>query len=731
MTTRAHVRWKGRVLMCDRDTCPRVFAACDYLPVHATHPNRLRDVLARPHRDIDMYLVRHEPDLTDTTDLVRMLRGADDRAAILVYARSADFAPHGRRSAAPASAGSLRERVLAAGADLCLHGLDWSCPREADRVLGLLAAAKQARLKLLWQERWGRIRTAAETTATWQSVVATIMAWHREDGYTRGWLFTFAPHVKRFECDASFGPDAHRQGDRSLAYADVEPLLQVVQDHAVTYWELDRLREIYLVHNRNVPGFFEAAYAGHAGSAPLGWVYATLTHGSAIVAHLVVDRARAEASEITAMNIHALEQFSLQAPAVLQALRDDEARPYAIAPGLPRAPSTGTAVSGNRIIREDPSFRRVLAVAKTIAELDDPVLILGETGVGKEVVARYIHEHSHVRDRKFLAVNCAAMVSTLTNELFGSIKGAFTGATDRVGYFEAVDGGTLFLDEIGDLALEIQARILRVLETGELVRVGDTQPRPVRFRLVCATNRALEELIGDGGFRPDLYYRISSHCVTVPPLRERPRDLDAFVRRTLRRFNQASGRDVSVDAAARAAMHRYPWPGNVRQLLNVLNHVLALSGSGRVITAETLRTLWLPGSPAASPRVPHPVGSGGSRASHADEDASSPPTLRPEAPPPEPPRSDDAAMVLERLRGGEGDFWSLVQRPFKERRMTRDQVREIVALGLTATLGSYKQTAILFGLDPRSDYKRFMDFLRTHGLHLDYRPFRRRHFLER
>jgi len=209
-----------------------------------------------------------------------------------------------------------------------------------------------------------------------------------------------------------------------------------------------------------------------------------------------------------------------------------------------------------------------------LAAKSDLILLLrGETGVGKEVLAARIHALSARAARPFLKVNCAALTETLfESELFGHEKGSFTGAVaQKIGYFEAAHGGTLLLDEIGDLSHPMQVKLLRVLEAREIVRVGAVEPRPVDVRVLAATHRDLEEMVAEGTFRRDLYYRLDGLSLHIPPLRERPSDLEALARK----FAAAQGRELTAAAVARLRSH--PFPGNVRELRNVVERACVLS----------------------------------------------------------------------------------------------------------------------------------------------------------
>ena len=238
---------------------------------------------------------------------------------------------------------------------------------------------------------------------------------------------------------------------------------------------------------------------------------------------------------------------------------------------------------GNRgpsMVAESSSMLDVLAEVGRVASLPWPVLVLGESGTGKEGIARALHEHSARSSQPFVAVNAGGMARELVeSELFGHERGSFTGAsTRRRGVFEQAQGGSLFLDEIGELPLELQARLLRVLETGEIRRLGSEAPVRVDVRLICATHRDLRKMVLDGSFRQDLYYRIARLVIEVPSLRTRPEDLRALVEHFMHEISRELGkRELSADALVR--LMAYDWPGNVRELRNVLSTAAAAVGS--------------------------------------------------------------------------------------------------------------------------------------------------------
>ncbi len=227
-----------------------------------------------------------------------------------------------------------------------------------------------------------------------------------------------------------------------------------------------------------------------------------------------------------------------------------------------------------------PSFMRVLDNLVAVAETEAPVLILGETGSGKEMAAQLIHRKSRRADKEFVAIDCTQFTEDrFASELFGHLRGAFTGAVEnKLGLFELADRGTLFLDEIGELPLSIQAKLLRALETGSFRRMGETRERHADVRLVCATNRDIKDMVQQGTFRADLYYRINCMQVELPPLRHRSGDLPELTNYFLARAGHRTG----ISDAAYEALLGYPFPGNMRELRNILERAMALSRGARI-----------------------------------------------------------------------------------------------------------------------------------------------------
>ncbi len=242
------------------------------------------------------------------------------------------------------------------------------------------------------------------------------------------------------------------------------------------------------------------------------------------------------------------------------------------------------------IVGRSASIQRVVSMAKQVANSDIPVLIMGESGTGKELLARAIHNHSKRRKSRLVALNCAGLSeSILEDELFGHVRGAFTGAqADREGRFEHADKGTLFLDEVGDMPSAMQAKLLRVLENGEVVRLGSNDPIRVDVRLISATNRKLEEMVAEKHFREDLFFRIKGATLLIPPLRERREDIPLLIHHFINLSAAKYGKEIEgLSPEAQQKMMSFHWPGNVRQLRNVVENMVVLS-TEKVIGVDTL-----------------------------------------------------------------------------------------------------------------------------------------------
>jgi DNA-binding NtrC family response regulator len=255
------------------------------------------------------------------------------------------------------------------------------------------------------------------------------------------------------------------------------------------------------------------------------------------------------------------------------------------------------------IIGNSPALNYALQVATQVASTDLTVLINGESGVGKEVFSQIIHSLSPRKHNPFIAVNCGAIPEgTIDSELFGHEKGSFTGAADaRKGYFETVNGGTIFLDEIGELPLGTQARLLRVLETGEYIRVGSSKTQKTDVRVIAATNKDLLQQVQSGKFREDLYYRLSTVPIRVPALHDRPEDIHILFRKFAADFaNKYKTSPVQLDDEAKQLLINYPWPGNVRELKNIAEQISVLSTDKNIPARELNKFL----KPYSNNRLP-------------------------------------------------------------------------------------------------------------------------------
>jgi transcriptional regulator with PAS, ATPase and Fis domain len=333
---------------------------------------------------------------------------------------------------------------------------------------------------------------------------------------------------------------------------------------------------------------------------------------------------------------------------------------------------------------------------------DAKVLVTGESGVGKEVVARLIHANSPRSRAPLITVNCAALTDTLLEtELFGHVRGSFTGAyRDRSGALELAHRGTVFMDEIGETSPRMQGLLLRFLEAGEIQRVGsDAVQTRVDVRVIAATNRHLVDGVAAKTFREDLYYRLNVIHIRVPALRERREDVPKFLDFFLDQFSQQySVNRPRLSPATLNLLSEYAWPGNVRELKNIVER-LVVRASGNEIEPRDLPLEVLRGSPVQQ------VGDG------ADQHAATVPARS---------ASD---VLFERLVNGGESFWTCVYAPFMSRDLTRDDVRAIVRRGLERTGGNYRVMVELFNM-PSEDYKRFLGVLRKYQCHMPFQQFR-------
>jgi len=368
------------------------------------------------------------------------------------------------------------------------------------------------------------------------------------------------------------------------------------------------------------------------------------------------------------------------------------------------------------LLGRHPVFVEAQDLMARFARIDRPVLLQGESGVGKELFARSLYLLSDRRPRRFVTVNCAEFQNEqlLGSELFGHTSGAFTGATgSREGLFERASGGILFLDEVSELSPRAQATLLRVLGEGEIRRLGDDRPRLIDVRIVAATNRDLREMLADGRFRGDLYHRLCGLQLDIPPLRRRGDDwrllFNAFLERLHEEAAGTFGTRRRLSAAAEAVLSRYRWPGNVRELQAVVDVGFCLATDGRiephhVETRLTPPPCDAPQTSTGTVREPPVLSDNLARSSHPNDIDR--PTVRP---------SLAFIQRYEAMATGEVDFWAAIHQPYLDRELNREQVRAVIARGLQASGGSFVRLLPILGVD-RDDYGKFMDFLRHHRL---------------
>ena len=336
------------------------------------------------------------------------------------------------------------------------------------------------------------------------------------------------------------------------------------------------------------------------------------------------------------------------------------------------------------IVGRSPAMEQLLRRISKIAKYDEPVLVLGESGVGKEALAQAIYLLGPRARKPLVVVNCPQyQEGNLTvSELFGHRKGSFTGALDhRRGCFETADGGVIFLDEIGDLHMSAQVMLLRALAAGEFQPLGADFTSRVNVRVVAATNRSLNELAADRQFRRDLIFRLRYFQLEVPPLRDRGDDWHYLLEHYLRKLYRRYGVSKHFSDDSLRLLEEYPWPGNVRELITVTTTGYALSDGSVIEPRDFVGQL-------------------------EDEDA----TARKGR-----PREDRLGLLERGLRQGGSSFWESVQEPFLERDLNRREVRNLIARGLRETGGSYRQLLDLWHIEG-SHYQKFMDFLRHHRL---------------
>jgi DNA-binding NtrC family response regulator len=346
------------------------------------------------------------------------------------------------------------------------------------------------------------------------------------------------------------------------------------------------------------------------------------------------------------------------------------------------------------------AIQRVQEEVLHAAQSHAKVLITGESGVGKEIVARMIHERSARARGPLVTINCAGFPdSLLESELFGHLRGSFTDAhRDKRGWLETAHGGTIFMDEVGEMSLRMQALLLRFLETGEIQRLGSDRRLPaVNVRVITATHRRLVEGIAEGTFREDLYYRLNVIHIEVPPLRDRRDDIAVLLNYFLRLFSETHHRPmIDLTPEAQRCLVSYHWPGNVRELRNVAERLALRAQTGSIHTdslpAEIAQGAWQGSLPANG----------------NDQVLRSLPTHQ---------------VLFQQLTEGGSSFWSEVYEPFMARDLTRHELRELVRLGLEHTRGNYRLLVRSFNM-PVEDYKRFLAFLRKYQCHVPFQRFR-------
>lgn len=354
------------------------------------------------------------------------------------------------------------------------------------------------------------------------------------------------------------------------------------------------------------------------------------------------------------------------------------------------------------MIGDSPATRAIRDEIVLAARTSAKVLVTGETGVGKDLVARLIHQYGSRRQAPMTMLNCAGLPdSLLESELFGHQRGSFTDAyRDKPGILESAANGTVFLDEVGEMSMRMQAVLLRFLETGELQRVGaDRSHTKVNVRVISATNRDLFAEMTAGRFRQDLFYRLNVVSIHVLPLRERREDVAPLTNYYLDHFAKQHGvARRTVSRAAEDLLIACDWPGNVRQLKNVLER-LTLKAPGACVEAQDVsRDLRMAGLPAQR--------SGGEQPFRLET-----------------PERSSVDELVTRLSSGES-FWSAVHAPFKNHDLTRRQLKEVVAWGLERSCGNYRLTVQQFNM-PEKDYKRFIGFLQQNNCHVPFEQFRR------
>jgi DNA-binding NtrC family response regulator len=348
-----------------------------------------------------------------------------------------------------------------------------------------------------------------------------------------------------------------------------------------------------------------------------------------------------------------------------------------------------------QLVGSSKAMREIEQEIESTARTDAKVLITGESGVGKEVVAHLIHQASRRRFSPFVPINCAGVPdSLLESELFGHMRGSFTDAhRDKKGWLVQANGGTVFLDEVGEMSVRMQAVLLRFLETGEIQRVGaDGSSATANVRVIAATNRSLLSQVSEKTFRDDLYYRLNVIHISIPPLRERKEDVPVLLNYFVRAASESHRvpMPLLLDETV-ARLESYSWPGNVRELKNVVERLVIRARAGVIPPADLPREIMVQARPPSAGAVGPAIGV--------------------------PDR------LYERMVADGESFWTAVYEPFMIRDLTRDDLRAVISRGLEQTRGSYKLLLELFNIQP-NDYKKLLAFLRKHQCHMPFQKFR-------
>jgi transcriptional regulator with PAS, ATPase and Fis domain len=348
---------------------------------------------------------------------------------------------------------------------------------------------------------------------------------------------------------------------------------------------------------------------------------------------------------------------------------------------------------GDQLIGHCQAIRDLREELEYAARSDAKILITGESGVGKEILARQIHRQSNRARAQLVTINCAGLPdSLLESELFGHVRGSFTGAyRDKPGLLETAHNGTIFMDEVGEMSLRMQALLLRFLESGEIQRVGAERAQArVNVRVIAATNRNLTDRIAAKEFREDLYYRLNVIHLTVPALRDRREDVPELLDHFISHYSLRHSQPVpKLAPEALQQLVSYNWPGNVRELKNFVERLVLRARSGLITPAD------LPMEIIPPPQV----------------------AIR------EPVRGAAIERMYDRMTNGRESFWTVVYEPFMSRDMTRDDLRALISRGLEQTRGSYRILVQMFNM-PEADYKRFLNFLRKHDCQMPFQKFR-------